>query len=754
MTIPDHVASLRGTHAAAGGSWPFRLPGMLALALCLPATTLAQGPEPSPVDARFEASTVKVLKGPIPADAARAVTIEGARNEFVGFQIVLVATQGAVTSVDVAVTDLVGPGDALIAATNATRYREYYVEVTEPSWCETVFSPSCEDFPEYLRQPGWYPDALIPFVDPYAEGDDPVPVGAPFDILEGDLQTVFVDLYVPEDAAPGDYSGHVIVSSHDGELARLPISLHVWDFAIPRQRSMTTAYGFGIGNLWKYHGGPQGGDAATRDRILKLYEFEVHRHRIDFTDQNPPIQFTFDGEGNLEPPDFTAYDAHIGPRIDGTYYPDGVGIRRYDLDWFRPGTGLKSWTAEQWSAAALAMAEHLRDKGWLDHIYMYSSDEPWLPDNLAGGAIKRIREDVARLRATTDLYDGKVMVTGPRWPDLDGDIDIWCPVTAMYGDSYWPAGVWWGRDEYAQHIAAGGDLWFYVCNANLPALMGYDVDTDIGHEPRLVKWGAWREGATGFLYWRMTYWQDPDPWHDLANVEGFGRDMARNGDGILLYPGDANGTLGTDLPLPWRGMDGPAVSLRLKQIRDGLEDWEMLRMADALGGGDFARAQVDSVYRKFGAPMDDAFDRDHRPWEMDDAPVLAARSRIAAKVQYLTHPDRYEDPEVPDVSDEVEVSEEAAVDAWVSEGVDSDVVPPDAAVDVPASPDVGGGDSGAIDVPSLPDAGPGDVGRERKSSGCAAGGPGSPAPWAAMLLLGVLMGAAVRARRAGVRSHR
>jgi hypothetical protein len=700
-------------------------------AFLMPGDSRADGPEFAPVTAWFVPSTTKVLKDVQPRSDA-IVTIEGARNEYVGFQIALATDESAVSGVTLEVSDLDGPDGAVISKVNATRYREYYVEVTQPSWCETVFSPSCEAFPEYLRRPGWYPDALIPFLDPYAEGDAEVPVGAPFDISAGDLQTVFVDLYIPEDAVPGRYFGMVTVTSDDGLIDNLPLQLDVWDFAIPRERSIATAYGFGIANLWKYHGGPEGGDEATRDRILKNYEFEVHRHRMDFTDQKPPVEFTFDDEGNLEPVDFTAYDAHIGPRIDGSYYPDGVGIRRFDLDRFRPGSGVGSLTEAQWSAGAVALAEHLRDKGWLDNIYMYSSDEPWMPEHLAGGSVKRIHEDVARLRAATDLYDGKVMVTGPWWEDLDGDIDIWCPVTAMYADSYWPAGVWWGRDEYAQHIAGGGELWFYVCNANLPALMGYDLDSDIGHEPRLVKWGAWREGATGFLYWRLTYWQDPDPWHDLANVEHFGLDFARNGDGILLYPGDANGTLGTALALPWRGMDGPAISFRMKQVRDGLEDWEMLILAEQLGGGDYARAQVETVYRKFGAPLDENFDRNNRPWSMDDAPMLAARRKIAAKVQYLLHPDQYEDPEAPAVSDEVAWSEDMP-DAVVTADtgpVQDHGMPADAA----ANPD-----EHASDAAVAVDSGSADPGENATSGGCMAG-PRGDSPGSASLLL--LMAAA------------
>lgn len=697
--------------------------------LVLPLAARAQGPDLAPLDVRFEPSTRKVLKGPVPEHPARSLAIEAVRNEFVGFQVVLAAQDSPVTGVTVTLTDLSGPEGAVIPSSQARGYREYYVEIREPSWCETPMSTACESFPEYLRKPGWYPDALIPFQDPYALDGPPNPVGAPFDVPAEDLQTVWVDLLVPESAPPGDYAGEVIVTSSEGERARLPLALHVWDVTLPRERSITTAYGFGSGQLWKYHGGPDGGDPATRERILRNYEWEMHRHRIDFTNQDAPLRFEFDEQGHLRPPDFSAYDAWLGPRIDGSYYPDGAGIRRFDLDWFRPGSGLGSWTADQWKEAAAALAEHLQEKGWIDHIYLYSSDEPWLPQNLASGTIQRIHEDVQRLRDASSLYRGKVMVTGPHWPDLDQDVDIWCPVTAMYGDAYWPAGVWWGRDEYRGHLDRGGELWFYVCNANFPALMGYDVDTDIGHEPRLVKWGAWREQATGFLYWRITYWQDPDPWHDLANVEGFGPEYARNGDGILIYPGDGNGTLGTGVPLPWRGIDGPVVSFRLKQVRDGLEDWEILRMAEALGGGDYARSQVELVYRAFGAPLDDFFDRQHRPWEMDDGPVLAVRARIAAKVQYLLHPDRYPDPEGPQVADPTDTAEEAVAES-PGEAVPEAPDLPEDRPDIQVSSDPGDSkDSGAPD-PGSDDAVfgrdvAGDPGGRSSGGGCAAG----PRPW-------------------------
>jgi uncharacterized protein (TIGR03382 family) len=97
-------------------------------------------------------------------------------------------------------------------------------------------------------------------------------------------------------------------------------------------------------------------------------------------------------------------------------------------------------------------------------------------------------------------------------------------------------------------------------------------------------------------------------------------------------------------------LDGPVVSYRLKQIRDGLEDWELFRLAEALGAGDYARAQVERAYRQFGtAPREDcddpaAYCPDDPPWTQDEQVLLDARWQVAAKVAHLTDP-AWPDPE-------------------------------------------------------------------------------------------------------------
>jgi hypothetical protein len=74
-------------------------------------------------------------------------------------------------------------------------------------------------------------------------------------------------------------------------------------------------------------------------------------------------------------------------------------------------------------------------------------------------------------------------------------------------------------------------------------------------------------GFTGLLYWAVDHWGS-DPW-DPAYRSADGR--AWPGEGILVYPGG---------PV---GVAGVIPSMRLKWIRDGVEDYDLIAAARAAG---------------------------------------------------------------------------------------------------------------------------------------------------------------------------
>src|SRR6266511_744882 len=90
---------------------------------------------------------------------------------------------------------------------------------------------------------------------------------------------------------------------------------------------------------------------------------------------------------------------------------------------------------------------------------------------------------------------------------------------------------------------------------------------------------AWRDGMKGLLYWGgMAYWsKTADPWTDVPIYTGSGKPqqgekgIVFNGEGSLVYPADA------------AGYHGIVPTIRLKALRDAMEDYDYLALLERAG---------------------------------------------------------------------------------------------------------------------------------------------------------------------------
>ena len=85
-------------------------------------------------------------------------------------------------------------------------------------------------------------------------------------------------------------------------------------------------------------------------------------------------------------------------------------------------------------------------------------------------------------------------------------------------------------------------------------------------------------GLTGLLYWSVDNWS-PDPW---KNPQG-GQNPDYPGEGVLVYPGGP------------AGLKGVAPSMRLKYLRDGVQDYEYIQLLKNCGQAAFALAKAEEV---------------------------------------------------------------------------------------------------------------------------------------------------------------
>jgi len=149
----------------------------------------------------------------------KPISISAAKNDVEGFQFILRANKGArIAGLTGSVTELKGPNGAIIPAENVELLYVYY-----------HFVHSRTDDTGLISD---WPDALPP-------------LDHPIDIPAGKNQPIWVNVKVPTDATAGNYQGTFHLKSADGKIDLTVLyTLHVWNFALPKQNNFETAYGY------------------------------------------------------------------------------------------------------------------------------------------------------------------------------------------------------------------------------------------------------------------------------------------------------------------------------------------------------------------------------------------------------------------------------------------------------------------------------------------------------------------------------
>jgi hypothetical protein len=126
--------------------------------------------------------------------------------------------------------------------------------------------------------------------------------------------------------------------------------------------------------------------------------------------------------------------------------------------------------------------------------------------------------------------------------------------------------------------AQGHELWLYVCWEPAQPYVNWLALGD-GTEPIVSIWQCKMTDATGMLYWDAAYWSDDNPMNTLKPLIG----ATAHGDGILLYSGALV------------GIYEPISSIRLENIRNGIQDYQLLTMLEELVGEEAADEMVAMV---------------------------------------------------------------------------------------------------------------------------------------------------------------
>lgn len=511
--------------------------------------------------------------------AETAAEIRAAKNEYEAFQLVVRAGNRDLSGIRVRVENFAGPAGAVLAANQVvTLYREVFIDVRNPSGPE--------------GSPGRWPDALVPDVDRYVgERRNAFPFGLP----ARTAGPIWVEVRVPRDAAPGVYTGRAVVSAETVDPVVVPIRLRVWNFEIPSTSSLKTAFPAWHGALVRGHYGVDWVDTETQISLIAIYSRALLRHRLSndtLIYPAPPMQ-----EGRIE---WSQFDRDWGPFLDGTIEPDGARLT---------AVRLQDYGHEGEPAYYREYQRHFEQKGWLDRLFYYAADEP----------SPAVFADLARRAAAFHDAAPKipVLVTTALTPALAGTVDIWTPPINYLEDKPSQAAEHRSPQRSAYDGLGRTDaLWWYqscMVHGCSPTSERYYVGwpnylidgTPVAH--RIMSWLSWVYRVSGELYYHTTYaYEHADPWTTQYYFNG-------NGDGTLFYPGTPARIGGrTHIPIE---------SIRLKLIREGLEDYEYLALLQRLGGG----AEADRLAAKLVRKTYD--------WERNPAVLMAVRSALAERIE-------------------------------------------------------------------------------------------------------------------------
>jgi hypothetical protein len=515
-------------------------------------------------------ATEKVLPSAAPRDAPNA-RIQAARNELEAFQI---AIAGPAANVRASATPLTG-AEGTIAGVRL--YREALIGLANASALD--------------GGTGRWPDALVPDVDEV--------VGErrnafPFEVPAGETRAIWVEVLVPASAAAGEYAGSVVVS-WDGGSATVPVTLSVWPFTLPSTASLRSAFGFSYGAIPAGHGLGWGDAFAS---LRARYGAFALDHRIS-------LSHVDDGYAALD-----HFATLYGPSLDGAAPTQLAGARM---------------TSVELMGSASAWADLFRPRGWFERLFQYTCDEPPLTcawsDIPARAAAARAADPELRTLVTTTIQEADAR-------GVTSSIDLLVPVINYLDDK--PGLKFTGnqRARYDAFLAASPrrEVWTYqscmshgcggTVNFGSPSSSdayftgwpSYVIDASAVRN-RAMQWLAFRYRLAGELYYETAMAYSHDAWTNQWDFSG-------NGDGTLFYPGT---------PAKIGGATHvPVASIRLKMIREGMEDFEYLTLLSRAGGEAEARSIADAL---FPTPY---------ATEVPAATLMAARERIAARIVALT----------------------------------------------------------------------------------------------------------------------
>jgi hypothetical protein len=478
-----------------------------------------------------------------------------ARNEYETRQVVFLAksVEGQ-SSLELSVGNLKGRRGAVIPA-----------EDIEIRLVDEVDISGTTQFPgEKLT--GEWPDPLLP--------------NKPFTIKKGRLQCVWLTVRTRNSTHPGNYEGKISINEGGGVITAVPISVKVWNFVLPEKSSLKSHFNPWSHNwatFYNYAKYPKGAwllrpsfEDIPKDRQLHAIEFfATYRATLQgmntagmISGQTVPPVLQPDGSISLKKapkPDLPSWDelAIAAMKNDDSLFVGEIGGQT------KLHLGDASRDVKVTEAAERYLRElsrHASERKWKGPLYCYMLDEPHLHKDRGGwsAVLKEARFLKSVAPEIKTFVASGVMLPTPKEELKYRDVDAFCML--------------WDRTPLRDaefFRTKGKEVWWYGANVTDAPYPNWAVHTS-NVSARILPILSYKFKMDGVLNWAATlfnddnsYPQDGPRWPDRPwSMKGW---YYKPGEGHLCYPGS-------------EGKFWP--SIRLSNWRDGMEDYEYLKLLE------------------------------------------------------------------------------------------------------------------------------------------------------------------------------
>ena len=529
------------------------------------------------------------------------VQLHAARGEYVSFQLVLTKhTEAPLKGIEIDMSPFKKGNDQL------NIHPELFLE-----WSVQVKNPST-GYPKASLGKGWYPDALIPFK--FIQSDSSqvkrrwiYPLELPDFNNRIDHQRsllVWVDQYIPyqdEEAKAGKYSSDIVVTI-GGKEQKIPIDLEIWDFAIPNENKFKASL---------QHEGFL--SRMEEEQELNIYQL-FKRNRISLMDPTykPELQISGDKKVRMT---WDSFDDRMGKYFSGKAftaeygyeYGPGYGepIETFILPFNVYGKhGGKGWPyigkpeVEQspenrsiYRKVVREVRDHLQaminpQKTEIT-VYLNGLDESYFPEAwdrmVYYGELFKSDYPEAHFRVDGGYSEEAMAV-------ISNSINSWASHTINYE-----------IEKMRKYQEMGIEDWLYgpmLYESKVNSWVGSSTFIDLPLlNDRAISWSSWKYKTYSWISWGIgagwgRAWYDPESWKDTyksgADSDPGFTFKKLNGNGLLIYaPGIVP------------NVDEACPSIRLKSMRNGVQEYEYMRLLAALEGNDDQADQaVNSIIKQ------------------------------------------------------------------------------------------------------------------------------------------------------------